>query len=328
MKRMSCGFLTGIVLLILFLFGCRKESNFSLPIVVTIPAPLSIGTSFVVIGIEIKSDGGTRITECGVYMGTSVNPEMPPGVRLTISPSDTGIFSGMVVGLSASTTYYLKAFAKNSKGESLGDQISFTTTGTVKDYDNNTYETVKILNQVWLGANLVTTHYSNGDPVGTTIPPSLDISGSLNPEYQWSYNGDDSYALIYGRLYTWYAVKDTRNICPVGWHVPSDADWTVLETVLGGPSIAGSNLKEVGNDHWISPYNLDATDQSGLTALPGGYRSDTGTFSYVGNYGYWWTSTEGDPADAWARSIYVQSGNLTRSDFTKKNGFSVRCIKN
>lgn len=325
MKRGSCILLVSIVLLSLVLFRCKKEDNTTLPEVNTVSAPFSVATTSVFIGIQVKSDGGLQLIECGVYLSTSEPPETT-GSKLIIS-SDTGSFAGQITGLKANTTYYLKAYARNNKGESLGNQISFTTTGTANDYDNNIYETVRISNQLWLETNLKTTHFLNGDIIISTTPVTLDITSVNAPEYQWAYNGDINFVSVYGRLYTWYVVQDSRKICPSGWHVPTDAEWTILETYLGGNLVAGGNLKESGNTHWVEPYNTDATNISQFTALPAGYRDETGGFSYSGNYAYFWTSTEGNASKAWARSIYVDSEALTRTDYSKKDGFSVRCLK-
>src|SRR5688500_14669040 len=120
------------------------------------------------------------------------------------------------------------------------------TPATVTDIEGNVYHTVTIGTQVWMAENLKTTKYRNGDLIGTTIPATLDISSESAPKYQWAYNGEESIVATYGRLYTWYAVTDSRNVCPTGWHVPSDAEWTTLTTYLGGESVAGDKLKENG----------------------------------------------------------------------------------
>src|SRR4029078_12512714 len=137
------------------------------------------------------------------------------------------------------------------------------TPATVTDIDGNVYHTVTIGTQVWMVENLKTTKYRNGDLIGTTIPATLDISSESTPKYQWAYKGEESNVATYGRLYTWYAVADSRNVCPTGWHVPSDAEWTTLTTYLGGESVAGGKLKENGTVHWESP-NTGATNESGF----------------------------------------------------------------
>ena len=114
---------------------------------------------------------------------------------------------------------------------------------------------------------------------------------------------------------------------PEGWHVPSDPEWNTLINFSGGEVVAGGKLKETGTSHWITP-NAGATNETGFTALPGGYRSETGTFGLIGNTGYWWTSTEGGTTFACYRYMYYNSGNAVRGDNDKHGGFSVRCLKN
>jgi uncharacterized protein (TIGR02145 family) len=160
----------------------------------------------------------------------------------------------------------------------------------VTDVEGNTYKTVVIGNQVWMAHNLKVTQYNNGDPIPTTIPASLDYSGETAPKYQWAYNGDNNNLNDYGRLYTWFAVTDSRGVCPVGWHLPSDSDWGKMITLLGGSSVSDGKLKETGTSHWIHP-NQDATNISGFTALPGGYRYGGGysgvpAFDNLGYFGY------------------------------------------
>jgi uncharacterized protein (TIGR02145 family) len=163
--------------------------------------------------------------------------------------------------------------------------------------------------------------------LGTTNPATLDISSQNSPKYQWSYGGTDDNNQVYGKLYTWYAVMDSRKICPLGWHVPSDSEWTTMETTLGGYSYGGSKLKESGNSHWISPYNTDATDESCFSGLPGGYRDMNGSFFLIQNEAYIWSSTESEAAKSWVRSLNGGTPAISRQGVLKSRGLSVRCIK-
>ena len=197
------------------------------------------------------------------------------------------------------------------------------TYGTMTDQDGNVYKTVTIGTQTWMAENLRTTKYNDG----TAIPNVTDDDewGALTTGSYCNYNnmtGTDSIA-TYGRLYNWYAVN-TGKLAPTGWHVPSDAEWTVLTDYLGGTSIAGGKLKEIGTTHWQSP-NTGATNVAGFTALPGGYRSSSGTFSYVGGLGYWWSATEYSTTHAYYRSILYS--DVGREDGVKEVGFSVRCVR-
>jgi uncharacterized protein (TIGR02145 family) len=198
---------------------------------------------------------------------------------------------------------------------------------TIKDIDGNVYTSVTIGEQVWMKENLKTTKYLNGDLIGTTTPATKDISLETTPKYQWAYDGNESNVAIYGRLYTWYAVTDSRNICPSGWHVPTDAEWTTLTTYLGGDSVAGGKLKETGIKHWTTP-NTGATNETGFTALPNGYRYLDGSIINVGLVGFWWTSNEFSSTDAYYRYMICYFSYLSRLNDNKKYGFSVRCLRN
>jgi uncharacterized protein (TIGR02145 family) len=198
---------------------------------------------------------------------------------------------------------------------------------SMTDPDGNVYTSVTIGKQVWMAENLKTSKYRNGDLIGTTIPATLHITGENSPGYQWAYDGDEANVPAYGRLYTWWAVTDRRKICPAGWHVPSDAEWTTLTTFLGGDSVAGGKLREAGTTHWATPNN-GATNETGFTALPGGYKY-TGPFYGKGSEGDWWSSTETEPSYACSRLL---SSNNDRNIVRIPNdwegyGFSVRCLR-
>jgi uncharacterized protein (TIGR02145 family) len=134
----------------------------------------------------------------------------------------------------------------------------------------------------------------------------------------------------YGKLYNWYAVSKTtngnKNVCPTGWHVPTDAEWTVLTEYLGGEVVAGGKMKEAGTTSWKGP-NTEATNISLFTGLPGGLRNDDGKYGYFGIYGNWWGSTEYNTNDAWYRYLSIGNGNANRNFYSKKNGLSVRCLR-
>jgi uncharacterized protein (TIGR02145 family) len=211
------------------------------------------------------------------------------------------------------------------------DSITFypsTNAGNLEvlDIDSNLYHTLTIGAQTWMVENLKTTRFSNGDSILTTIPATKDITNETNPKYQWTYEGNDSNVATYGRLYTWYAAADSRNICPFGWHVPSDSDWTTLMDYLGGLSKAGGRLKESGTIHWTSP-NIGATNESSFTALPGGYRQVYGAFAVRRGHGYWWSATASNKF-AWDYHMYFNNGFVYREHgYDNKYGFSVRCLK-
>jgi uncharacterized protein (TIGR02145 family) len=192
----------------------------------------------------------------------------------------------------------------------------------VYDIDGNSYQEVVIGTQTWLKPNLKTTRYNNG----TTIPNVTDATtwAGLSSGAWVYYNNDANYNADYGKLYNWYAVN-TGNLCPTGYHVPTDTEWSTLETFLG--SDPGGKLKEIGTVHWNSP-NTGATDEVGFTALPGGLRAVDGSFFNFRSFGYWWSATPSSSSNSWFRYLYFNNANVSRSGSNNRSGFSVRCLKN
>jgi uncharacterized protein (TIGR02145 family) len=147
------------------------------------------------------------------------------------------------------------------------------------------------------------------------------------PMMCWFNNDSATYACPYGRLYNWYAVTSSNNVCPTGWHVPSDAEWTTLTDFLGGENVAGGKMKSTGTQYWESP-NTAADNSSGFSGLPGSDRSGNGTFGSIGRYGgSWWSSTEDDTFFVWYRTLEFLSDNVYRSLGRKADGYSVRCLR-
>ena len=197
----------------------------------------------------------------------------------------------------------------------------------------DTYETVQICNQAWMKINLNVTKYRNGD----IIPQVTDATQweNLTTGAWCYYDNDPAKGAIYGKLYNWYAVNDPRGLAPVGFHIPSNAEWTTLTTCLGGTAAAGAKMKEIGDFHWLSP-NQDATNSSGFTALPGGFREYddlfTFEFAFIGirASGTWWSSSDSSTTNAHYRYLNYVPGYVICdcSNGKKINGYSVRCIKN
>lgn len=201
-------------------------------------------------------------------------------------------------------------------------------TNTITDIDGNVYRTARIGNQVWMAENLRTTHYRNGDPILTTIPDTLNYTAEATPKYQFVYNNDPKNLLIYGRLYTWYAVTDSRNICPKGWHIPSIEEYKLLDDSLGGKKYAIGKLKATGTQYWSSP-NADATNMSGFNGLPGGWRAAKGKYGALGKYGHYWASNMQTQEYAFRMFLSFDEScyknHLGASD--PQNAWSVRCVK-
>jgi uncharacterized protein (TIGR02145 family) len=198
----------------------------------------------------------------------------------------------------------------------------------LEDIEGNLYDVVKIGDQIWMAENLKTTKYNDGTdiPLVTDSIAWCDLSTGA---YCWYNNDEATYKNTYGALYNWYTV-DTVNLCPTGWHVPSDAAWTTVTDYLGGDSVAGGKLKETGTIHWTSP-NTGATNETGFTTLPGGKRIvANGEFDHIGYWGFWWSATENTESIACYRFMQNNAKHVVVYDYHyhfKQNGFSVRCLR-
>jgi uncharacterized protein (TIGR02145 family) len=202
---------------------------------------------------------------------------------------------------------------------------------TVTDIDGNVYETVQIGDQLWMTENLKVTHYIDGTEIPTGY--SDDDWAGLSTGAYAVYGDNESNADTYGYLYNWYAVDDDRGICPASWHVPTDGEYTELSDYLGGTSVAGGKLKECTegscpeSEYWYSP-NTGATNESGFTALPGGaHYYYYGNGRHMGYNGSFWSSTEYGSNNAWHRGLESNNSEISRRDYGKDSGFSLRCIR-
>ncbi|MBK9358857.1 MAG: PKD domain-containing protein [Bacteroidales bacterium] len=406
-----------IISVILLTTGCNKdeENKASFPTLYT-KTPLTITSNSAVVGGFISSDGGATITERGVcYSSVNQNPLVSDSVYK--DGAGTGNYQFNLSDLDSETTYYLRAYALNSKGTGYGNPVSFTTeveiiapiaafiatpvsgakplsvsftdqstnnptswfwdfgdgenstqqnpghiyagigtynvqltvtnssgtdieeknsfihvslgSGTVTDIDGNVYETLEIGNQEWMIENLEVTHYRNGDSIpNETVWTQWGLL--TTGAYCW-YNNDINWKDPYGALYNWYAVVDSRGLCPAGWHTPSDAEWTVLTNYLGGEDEAGGKMKSTrkppdAHPRWNLP-NAGATNKSAFSVLPGGERPNNGVYSEFGSYGFLWSSVEFNSDYAWFRSMNCDNSKVTRLYTNKEKGRSVRCIR-
>ena len=315
------------------------QTSLCLPTITT-SSPSSVGVDTVVIGGGISNDGGSSIALRGICYSTSTNPDM--GDQRTEDGSGTGSFNTVLRGLTSSTTYYARSYAKNSNGVVVyGNEVNFTTsvslpgvrcpgTRTVTDIDGNVYNTVQIGNQCWTQSNLKTTRYRNGDTISAGLIDSL-WANTTSGAYA-IYNNEPVNDGLYGKLYNNYSVTDSRGLCPIGWHVPSEGEWDALVGHVGGYFVAGGSLKSMATQPtlggWTLP-NIGATNSSGFTALPGGVRSHIGEFYAMLNSGCWWSLT---PSSIWPSSFVIgigsHSGGASWGYNSKECGFSVRCLKN
>jgi len=324
--------------------GCKKEAIKVIPTIHADGVTNITATSATCTG-EVTSDGGSEVTSRGVCWSTSPSPTIANDK--TTDETGIGIFTSSLTGLMPNTNYYVIAYATNSVGTAYDVWGWFRTDkviifnpdlnyGTVTDIDHNIYKTIKIGTQTWMAENLKTTKYRDGNPI-LCVPDGAEWSNLLIGGYcnynndakisTYGYN-DAKISTTYGRLYNWLAISDSRGIAPSGWHVPTNAEWDILINYLGGKDVTGAKLKETGTANWLSP-NIDATNETGFTALPGGYRGSDGVFQKIGEYGCWrsssskffqyddmylsWGITHNSPSMLW--------------NFGKIDGYSVRCLK-
>ncbi|MHC1702730.1 MAG: fibrobacter succinogenes major paralogous domain-containing protein [Tenuifilaceae bacterium] len=265
---------------------------------------------------EVTVDGGAPTTR-GVCWGLTENPTIEDGK--TDDGEGIGNFTSNITGLIPNTTYYVRAYATNTVGTVYDTTILMRTMySTVTDIDGNVYQTVMIGTQEWMAENLKVTRYSNGD----TIPniKNNDSWGWANTAW-CSYDNYSNDRKIYGLLYKFKTIVDIRGLCPDGWHVPSDTEWTTLTDYLGGVDIAGYKLKKTGK-------GIASNNSSGFTGLAGGIRHYNGHFQDKEDCGFWWSSTEyGRWGEAYGRYMYLNQKNIIRKLHNDRSGLSVRCLK-
>ena len=324
---------------------------------ITTTAVTNISATTATSGGNVVNDGGAAVTARGVCWSTSQNPTVTNSH--TTDGSGTGSFTSSITGLSAGTTYYVRAYATNSAGTVYGNQMNFTTSSsssldgqpcpgaaTVSDYDGHTYNTVQIGQQCWMKQNLRTTHYANG----ISIPNGVGNTSYTSPYY---YNNSSSNIALTSRgyLYNWPAAvhgaasstanpSGVQGICPTGWHLPSDAEWTQLTNYVRSQSeyICGGNSGNIAkalastSGWWTNSsstcavgYNQASNNTTGFAAIPAG-RTELSFFE-EGSYAHIWSSTENNSGSAFSRSLYCDHSGVTKYSWGKSDGLSVRCLK-
>lgn len=316
-----------------------------LPKVATIAITELIGF-YALSGGTILSSGRSPITSKGLCWSNLPDPTIELKSKVDAG-ADSSSYSLPITGISPGGTYYVRAFATNANGTSYGEQIEFKTPAivygaAVKDIDGNSYPTVAIGSQTWMTCNLKTKRYRNGDLIGSTVPANWSTSSEINPKYQWSYWGDETKVNVFGRLYTWFAINDNRNIAPLGWHVATDADWKKLQNYLIANkynydySTTGNRIGKAlaSTSSWVLfggtgniGCELSRNNYSGFSAEPSGVRLTSGNFEGLYGTCVFWTSTQYNESDAFALQLNSNYSDLYPLAFSKHYGCSVRCIK-
>ena len=319
MKKKSKNFIYLFLLLGLLIFftnSCKKDDIPTL----TTKSISSITKNSAICGGNITFDGNSSVIARGVCWSTNTNPTVSDSK--TIDGSGTGSFVSTINGLSANTTYYVKAYATNSFGTAYGNVVSFKTLdNTFTDTrDGKVYKTVKIGTQTWMAENLAYLPSVTGP----------DYYSLTNPNYYVNeYYGSDvisakttSNYTNYGVLYNWPAALTA---CPPGWHLPSNFEWLSLSNFLGGNTVSGGKLKEEDYLHWNSP-NTGATNEVNFSARGGGYRDRNSTFNSPKNNGYWWTTLPYNDVTSVGCGMWYDNVTLGNGHHYNDYGFSVRCV--
>ena len=286
--------------------------------------------------------------------GFKIERKTGSGTYAVVGTTATDVTTFNDTGLTPSTAYNYRVYSYNSAGNSptYSNELILTTANvintainvpgpTVTDIDGNTYQSVTNCGLTFTKTNLNVSKYSDG----TLIPQVTDGTqwANLTTGAWCYYNNTTANGATYGKLYNWYAVVGIydaasannpalrKKLAPTGWHVPTDPEWTQLTDCLGGQVVAGGKMKstgtiQAGTGLWQSP-NTAATNESGFTGLPAGYRINFGSFDGVGIFGDWWSSSEANTTNAWTRYLGYGSGLADRNNYGKKSGFSVRCLR-
>lgn len=309
-------------------------------------APFSVHAFAANLRGSVGDNGDSPITARGICYGTEPFPEVDGA--FVVPTAISTLYSAWATGLQPGTTYYTRAFVTNAQGTSYGNQTTFTTPtgshlngsltyGSLTDQDGNTYATVTIGSQVWMAENLRASSYANGDPIPNVTESAL--WGWDGPEEgAWClFNNDPIFDQVMGKLYNWYAVSDPRNICPSGWHVPTELDWQAMELEMGMPvedldlaqnrgvaEQVGLKLRTTGSQHWAG--TMPATNESGFSGIAAGGRGIDGGFGSMALWARWWTATWAGGNDARTRGIDYASAGFDATHVVYPTGHSVRCV--
>ena len=297
---------------------------------------------FLLVLVSLAAGGGSALAQSTTTWNGSAwsngNPDANKDVVISSGTFTTSInsnfhcknltiHSGATLVVLAGDTFSVSGVVTNDGTLTNNGHLMLRSCGkySVTDVDGNSYATVQIGTQCWTQSNLWVSKYRNGDNITNITDNTQWSQTNTSSTGAWcNYSNTASNGTTYGKLYNWYAVNDSRGLCPTGWHVPTDAEWTTLTTFLGGTSVAGGAMKSTTG--WNAP-NTGATNSSGFIGLPGGSRGFDYGFGGLGNRAYLWSSSNSGSGYAWGRGLYYLNGGVNRNGYDSRNGFSVRCVR-
>jgi uncharacterized protein (TIGR02145 family) len=279
-------------------------------------------------GGNISNDGGASVTERGVVYATMPNPTTA-NLKITAG-SGTGIFIAALSPLASQQTYYVRAYATNSYGTAYGSEVQFNaaSANTITDIEGNVYPYLTIGSQIWMATNLKVTKFRNGDPITDGTAITYNWYGTTEGAYAFP-NAQAAKKDTFGLLYNMQAVRDSRNICPAGWHLPTDDEWKILEMNQG---MTQTDADLTGPRGTIA-QKLKQGGSSGLNLQLGGYILRTspasGTYLDYGAKGFFYSNTVWNSTSNWYRSIYIagDANEMAVNRSTNRYVMSVRCVK-
>ncbi|MDF1575734.1 MAG: FISUMP domain-containing protein [Bacteroidales bacterium] len=335
----------------ILLFACSEKENETPTVEVVYPADGSTIMQGETVNIRAEAgDVDGSVKEVTIYI---------EGEEVASAEASSLVYAWSTAGREVAG-YVLSATARDNEDASVADNITVLVDspggfnpalsyGTVSDMDGNSYGTIEIGQQIWMAENLKVTKYADGSAIPLVTGESEWEALSADAKAYCWYDNQSVYGDTTGALYTWAAAMNgfpgsqtlpsgIQGVCPDGWHLPSDAEWKVLESFLGmSPEDAdrydwrgsdeGGQLKEIGFSKWEMP-NAGASNSSGFTAVPGGFRGNKGVFYSLGHYATFWTASDESGTDkAWYRTLYYNYQSVYRQYNFKNQGFSVRCVK-
>ncbi|MFZ4456214.1 MAG: fibrobacter succinogenes major paralogous domain-containing protein [Bacteroidales bacterium] len=288
-----------------------------------------VGTNMVDMVGSITQNSQLQILDYGFVYGTTTLPTIENSQKI-VSTESPAKFHSLIKGLIAGTGYYVRVYVKTELGRAYSDSYNvYTATAdqVIKDVDGNEYHTIKIGTQTWLLENLRTTHYRNGDPI-PNLTADNDWLNATNDAW-CDYNNIEPTDLRYGHLYNWYAVSDSRNIAPVGWHVATKQEWIDLQIATGDFLYAGAYLKDLKTSDWRTfPSSINLNFMTAFSALPCGYRSVEDGLSKLTRWAFLaWCAEESDISNARTVELDDAFYEVLMKSRSKKEGMSIRCVK-